>query len=120
MEGLTHADAVQLLKTAGRRAEITIKRKAIVKVPTNSNPKPMPRAKSREYLETNRDSESDRTGTNTYSSRQSRGRSRTKRDSYSEYSDEEDSRYSISFNLIFSEKARKDLSKIIKKQEVTD
>ncbi len=33
---------------------------------------------------------------------------------------EEDSRYSISFNLIFSEKARKDLSKIIKKQEVTD
>ena len=29
---------------------------------------------------------------------------------------EEDSRYSISFNLIFSEKARKDLSKIVKKQ----
>ena len=87
MDGLTHADAVQLLKSAGRRAEITIKRKAIVKVPVNGQPKAMPRAKSREYLETNRDSESDRT----YNS--SRSRTKTRDRSYSDDYSEEDSRY---------------------------
>ena len=94
MHDITHVQAVQTLKNAGYRAEVTIKRKAYVTTPVNPTPKARRKKSGNNYSE--------------YSESRST-RSRTRRTSYSDDSrsrttrsrTRNKSRYSDSYWVIF-------------------